>query len=64
MGDRLFAAMLGREKFFQQQIEECRELAGHAVNEDDRKFWQQTAGRWEEQLRQIKQVLSAKKLDL
>jgi hypothetical protein len=33
------------------QIEECRELARHAVEEKDRAFWQQAAARWEEQLR-------------
>ncbi len=37
--------------FFKKQIEECRELAKHAVDEDDRAFWQQAAARWEEQLR-------------
>jgi hypothetical protein len=49
--------MLDREIFFQKQVEECRELARHAVNEDDRAFWQQTAERWEEQLRKFKQIL-------
>ena len=48
--------MLDREIFFQRQAEECRELARWAVNEDDRAFWQQTAERWEEQIRRFKQV--------
>jgi predicted CoA-binding protein len=48
--------MLDRELFFQRQAEECRELARNAVNEDYRAFWQQTAERWEEQLRKVKQV--------
>jgi hypothetical protein len=37
--------------FFKKQIEECRELEKHAVDEEDRAFWQQAAARWEEQLR-------------
>jgi hypothetical protein len=61
MSERSFTAMLDSEKFFQQQIEECRELARHTVNEDDREFWQQAAERWQAQLRQINQVLPAKK---
>jgi len=49
-------SMLDREIFFQRQAEECRELARHSANEDDRTFWQQTAERWEEQIRKFKQV--------
>jgi hypothetical protein len=39
------------QEFFRKQIEECRELEEHAVNAEDRAFWQQTTTRWEEQLR-------------
>ena len=39
------------QDFFRKQIEECRELEGHAVSAEDRAFWQQTIKRWEEQLR-------------
>ena len=28
-----------RQAFFKQQIEECRELARHAINADDQAFW-------------------------
>jgi hypothetical protein len=38
------------ERFFKRQIEECRELARHAVDEQDRAFWQQAAAHWEAQL--------------
>jgi hypothetical protein len=46
--------MLDKKVFFTRQIEECRELEGHAVNDKDRAFWQQTAEHWEAQLRLIK----------
>jgi hypothetical protein len=39
------------DRFFKRQIEECRELVRHAVDKEDRAFWQQVAARWEEQLR-------------
>jgi hypothetical protein len=45
--------------FFKRQIEECRELARHAVDEKDQAFWQQAAARWEEQLREVQQNSSA-----
>jgi hypothetical protein len=45
--------MLDKKVFFQRQIEECRELLRHAVNDEDRAFWQQAAERWEGTLRQI-----------
>jgi hypothetical protein len=41
-----------KEEFFKKQIEECRELEGQAVSTEDRVFWRQAVGRWEEQLRQ------------
>jgi ferritin len=44
------------DRFFQRQIEECRELARHAVDEKDQAFWQQAAARWEEQLREVQQI--------
>jgi hypothetical protein len=44
------------EPFFKRQIEECRELARHAVDEDDRQFWQQAAARWKEQLQIFQQA--------
>ena len=43
-----------KEAFFQKQIEECRALERQALSTKDRAFWQQAAGRWEEQLRQAK----------
>jgi hypothetical protein len=42
-------------------MEECRELARHAVEEEDRAFWQQAAARWEEQLRAMQQIRPPKK---
>ena len=45
--------------FYKRQIEECRELARHAVDEKDHAFWQQAAARWEEQLREVQQNSSA-----
>jgi len=44
------------EEFFKKQIEECRELGKQAVNTEDRAFWQQAAGRWEEQHRRAQQA--------
>jgi hypothetical protein len=41
-----------KEEFFKKQIEECRELESQAVSTEDRVFWRQAVGRWEEQLRQ------------
>jgi hypothetical protein len=41
--------MLDKKVFFQQQVDECRELARHAVNDEDRAFWLRTAERWEAQ---------------
>jgi hypothetical protein len=41
-----------KEEFFKKQIEDCRELERLALSAKDRAFWQQAAGRWEEQLRQ------------
>ena len=50
------------EPFFNRQIEECRELARHAVDEDDREFWQQAAARWKEQLQIFQQAHLTKAL--
>jgi len=49
--------------FFQRQIEECRELARHAVNAEDRAFWQHAAERWEGLLKQIKETAPRKTED-
>jgi hypothetical protein len=46
------AAPFDKEEFFKKQIEECRELESQAVSAEDRAFWRQAVGRWEEQLRQ------------
>jgi hypothetical protein len=46
--------MLDKKVFFSRQIEECRELERHAVNDEDRAFWQQTAEHWEAQVRFFK----------
>jgi hypothetical protein len=46
------AVPFDKEEFFKKQIEECRELESQAVSADDRAFWRQAVGRWEEQLRQ------------
>jgi hypothetical protein len=51
----------GSRRIFQRQIEECRELARHAVNAADRAFWLQAAERWEGLLRQIKETTPPKK---
>ena len=40
-----------KEALFQKQIEECRALESQALSTKDRVFWQQAAGRWEQQLR-------------
>jgi hypothetical protein len=50
------AVSFGWEDFFKKQIEECRELERQAVNGEDRAFWRQVVGRWEEQLRQAQEV--------
>jgi hypothetical protein len=52
--------MLDKSVFFQRQIEECQELARHAVNAQDRAFWLQAAERWEALLKQIKETASRK----
>jgi hypothetical protein len=44
--------LFDKEEFFKKQIEECRELESQAVSGEDRAFWRQAVGRWEEQLRQ------------
>jgi len=46
------AVPFDKEDFFKKQIEECRELESQAVSAEDRAFWRQAVGRWEEQLRQ------------
>ena len=62
LGRRLFlTAMLDKKVFFQRQIEECRELLRHAVNAEDRAFWQHVAERWEGLLKQIKETAPRKK---
>jgi len=53
--------MLDKKVFFQRQIEECRELLRHAVNAEDRAFWQHVAERWEGLLKQIKETAPRKK---
>ena len=53
--------MLDKKIFFQRQIEECRELARHAVNAEDRAFWLQAAERWEGLLKQIRETAPRKK---
>jgi len=45
-----------KEEFFKKQIEECRELESQAVSAEDRAFWRQAVGRWEEQLRQAQRA--------
>jgi hypothetical protein len=51
---RYTAMSFDKEEFFKKQIEECRELESQAVSAEDRAFWRQAVGRWEEQLRQAK----------
>jgi hypothetical protein len=41
-----------KEEFSKKRIEECREPESQAVTAQDRAFWRQAVGRWEEQLRQ------------
>jgi hypothetical protein len=41
-----------KKNFSKKQIEECRELESQAASAEDRAFWRQAVGRWEEQLRQ------------
>ena len=53
--------MLDKKVFFQRQIEECRELLRHAVNDEDRAFWEQAAELWEGLLKQIKEAAPRKK---
>jgi hypothetical protein len=50
------AVPFDKEEFFKKQIEECRELERQAANADDRAFWRQAVGRWEEQLRQAQEA--------
>jgi hypothetical protein len=45
-----------KKAFFQKQIEECGALERQALSAKDRAFWQQTAGRWKEQLRQAQEA--------
>jgi tRNA/tmRNA/rRNA uracil-C5-methylase (TrmA/RlmC/RlmD family) len=56
--------MLDKKVFFQRQIEECRELLRHAVNAEDRAFWQHVAERWEGLLKQIKETAPRKKSEV
>ena len=65
LGRRLFlTAMLDKKVFLQRQIEECRELLRHAVNAEDRAFWQHVAERWEGLLKQIKETAPRKKSEV
>jgi len=48
------------QEFFRKQIEECRELERHAVNAEDRAFWQLATKRWGEQLRQAEAQIRTK----
>jgi PIN domain nuclease of toxin-antitoxin system len=52
--------MLDKKLFFQRQVEECRQLARHAVNDEDRTFWLHAAECWETQVNQVKQKTSRK----
>ena len=40
-------ATLHKPEFFQAQINECRHLAAHAKNHNDREFWVKMAQRWQ-----------------
>jgi hypothetical protein len=40
-------AMLYKADFFQAQINECRHLAAHSKNHNDREFWVKMAQRWQ-----------------
>jgi len=53
--------MLDKKLFFQRQIEECRELARHSVNAEDRTFWLQAAEPWQSLHQQIKETAPPKK---
>ena len=43
----LVIAMLHKADFFQEQINQCRRLAGQASNKNDREFWLKMTQRWE-----------------
>jgi len=43
-------AILHKADFFQEQINQCRRLAGQASNKSDREFWLKMTQRWEELL--------------
>ena len=51
-----YTAMLDKSVFFQRQIEECREVLRHAVNDEDRAFGKRPLRVGKSQLRQIKPV--------
>jgi hypothetical protein len=53
-GRGLKIAMIDKNDFFRDQIEQCRNLAERARNKTDREFWLRLAQRWEE-LRGAKQ---------
>ena len=40
---RVHPVSFDKQAFFKQQIEECRELARHAINADDQAFWKVSA---------------------
>jgi hypothetical protein len=40
-------AMIEKNDFFRDQIEQCRSLAERARNKTDREFWLRLAQRWE-----------------
>jgi gluconate kinase len=52
--------MFDKKILFQRQAEECRELATHAINDEDRRFWLHAAERWEAQVRQSEKARPAK----
>jgi hypothetical protein len=43
--------MLEPTDFFQQQINQCRDIAARTTDKNDREFWLRLAHRWEELLR-------------
>jgi hypothetical protein len=45
---RVHPVSFDKQAFFKQQIEECRELARHAINADDQAFWKLSAIRDEQ----------------
>jgi hypothetical protein len=49
--------------FYKQHIEECKELARHASDRDDRAFWNQAAQRWAAILQQYEKPAAAKIVD-